>query len=205
MVNNKIRRMAQLAILIAIILVMAFTPLGYLRIGTLSITFLTIPVAIGAVILGPGAGALLGFVFGMTSFMQCFGMDPFGTALMGINPFFTFVMCVVTRTLMGWLAGLIYRAVSHMLGNSSQLSRSSAGAIACATYPILNTLFFMTSLYLFFGKSQTFLDAYGSTTFFAFIFTAVTLNFALELVATLVIGTAVCTAVQQVTRHGKNA
>lgn len=202
MANTKIRQMAQLAILIAIVLVMAFTPLGYLRIGTLSITFLTIPVAIGAVVLGPGAGALLGLVFGLTSFMQCFGMDPFGTALMTINPFFTFVMCVVTRTLMGWLAGLIYRCVCKIIKADGHLSRSISGAVvACASCPILNTAFFMTCLYLFFSKSETFLAAYGAQTFFAFIFSAVTINFVLELIATLIIGTAVCTAVQHVVKR----
>lgn len=200
MAHTKIRQMAQLAILIAIVLVMAFTPLGYLRIGTLSITFLTIPVAIGAVILGPGAGALLGFIFGLTSFFQCFGMDPFGTALMTINPFFTFVMCVVTRTLMGWLAGLIYHGLCRAFKAEGQVSRSISGAVACVACPVLNTALFMTSLYLFFSKSETFLEAYGAKTFFVFIFSAVTLNFALELTATLIIGTAVCTAVQQVVK-----
>ena len=200
MANTKTRRMAQLAILIAIVLVMAFTPLGYLKIGTLSITFLTIPVAIGAVVLGPSAGALLGFVFGLTSFMQCFGMDAFGTTLMGINPFYTFVMCVVTRTLMGWLAGLIYRGVERLTRHRLQPVSS---AIACASCPFLNTAFFMSTLYLFFGKSEIVLNAYGSKTFLAFIFTAVTLNSVLELAATLVIGTAVCTAVQTLMRKRK--
>ncbi len=193
MKKTAIRQMAQSAILIAVILVMAFTPLGYLRIGTLSITFLTIPVAVGAVILGPTGGALLGLVFGLTSFAQCFGMDPFGTALMTINPFFTFVMCVVTRTLMGWLAGLLNRALHR-------LPVAAKSAVACASCPIFNTAFFMSALYLFFSKSATFNEAYGSIGFAAFIFGAVTVNFALELATTLIIGTAVCTAVQHVVR-----
>lgn len=194
MVHTKTRWMAQLAILIALVVLMAFTPIGYLKIGTLSITFLTIPVAIGAVVIGPTAGAILGLVFGLTSFMQCFGMDAFGTTLMGINPFYTFVMCVVTRTLMGWLVGLIYRGLERWL--NKKWLQPIASAIACASCPLLNTIFFMSTLYLFFGKSEIVLNAYGSKTFLAFIFTAVTLNSVLELIATLVVGTAVCTAVQ---------
>lgn len=192
MAKSKTRQMAQSAILIAIVLVMAFTPLGYLRVGPLSITFLTIPVAIGAVILGPGGGALLGFVFGMTSFLQCFGMDAFGTALMAINPFSTFIMCVVTRTLMGWLAGLIFR----LLNRGGAALRGLATAVSCVSCPVLNTLFFMSTLYLFFGRSDALLEAYGSMSFFGFLFTAVTLNSILELVATLVVGTVICTTVQ---------
>ena len=41
-------RMTRLAILAAILLLMAFTPLGYLKIGPFSMTLLMIPVAIGA-------------------------------------------------------------------------------------------------------------------------------------------------------------
>ncbi len=44
--------MVELAMMIAIILLMSFTPLGYLRTPGLSITLLTIPVAVGAIILG---------------------------------------------------------------------------------------------------------------------------------------------------------
>ena len=38
---------------------------------------MTIPVVIGAMILGPAGGAVLGLVFGLTSFYQCFAGDPF--------------------------------------------------------------------------------------------------------------------------------
>ena len=46
-------------------------------------------VVIGAIILGPTAGAILGGVFGITSFIQCFGISAFGTLLFGINPVLT--------------------------------------------------------------------------------------------------------------------
>ena len=73
--TSKTLQMVQLAILLAILLVMAFTPLGYMKIGPLSVSFLTLPVAIGAVILGPRAALILGAAFGLTSFYQCLGMD----------------------------------------------------------------------------------------------------------------------------------
>ena len=55
MKKNKTLEMVQLAVLIAIMLILAFTPLGYLRIGPLAISLMTIPVVIGAMILGPQA------------------------------------------------------------------------------------------------------------------------------------------------------
>jgi len=55
--------LVELALMIAIIFVMAFTPLGYLRTPGLSITFLTVPVAVAAMILGPKGGAICGAAF----------------------------------------------------------------------------------------------------------------------------------------------
>ena len=91
--TEKTRRLTQLALLVAIMLVLAFTPLGYLKLGpALEITFMTIPVAVGAILLGPASGAFLGGVFGLTSFIQCFGMSQFGATLLGIDAVRTFLV-----------------------------------------------------------------------------------------------------------------
>ena len=60
MKNKRTLKMVQMAILIAVLLVMSYTPLGYLKIGLLSISLLSIPVVIGAMLVGPAAGAVLG-------------------------------------------------------------------------------------------------------------------------------------------------
>ncbi len=198
--KQKIRQMVQLAILTAVILVLAFTPLGYLRIGALSVTFLSIPVVIGAVLMGPAAGAFLGCVFGLTSFAQCFGMDPFGTALMSVNVFYTFVMTVVTRTLMGFLSGWIYRLFAWIFSRIRSLKNDLAPvacAVACASAPLLNTIFFMATLYLFFRDAAIVLDSFpgaASSTLLVFVVASIGLQAVCELLASLVIGTAICTA-----------
>lgn len=89
--------LVEMALLVAIILLMAFTPIGYIKTAGLEITLIVVPVAVGAVTLGPTAGAILGGVFGITSFIQCFGMSQFGALLLGINPFLTF------RTYLSWI------------------------------------------------------------------------------------------------------
>lgn len=104
--------LVEMALLVAIILLMAFTPIGYIKTAGLEITLIVVPVAVGAVTLGPTAGAILGGVFGITSFIQCFGMSQFGALLLGINPFLTFLVCVPTpysdgmayRTYLSWIA-----------------------------------------------------------------------------------------------------
>ena len=110
------------AIFTAILVLMAFTPLGYLKTGGLEISFSMIPVALGAMLLGPACGAILGAVFGITSFIQCFGMSAFGAALLGINPFLTAAVCIIPRTLMGWLTGLIFNAIQKGVSSSQHRS-----------------------------------------------------------------------------------
>ena len=100
--------MVELALMTAIIFIMAFTPLGYFRTPGLSITFLTVPVAVGAIILGPKGGAVCGLVFGITSFIQCFASGGFGAMLLSINPVGAAFTCIVPRVLEGWLCGLIF-------------------------------------------------------------------------------------------------
>lgn len=114
--TNRLSRLTLLAILIAIELLMAFTPLGYLKLGLTSITLMSVPVAVGAIVLGPGAGGILGLVFGLTSFYQCFGMDAFGVVLLDISPAKTFVLTVVSRVLMGVSVGLLFQGLSKVKG-----------------------------------------------------------------------------------------
>ena len=52
--------LVEMALLVAIILIMAFTPIGYIRTAGLEITLIVVPVAVGAVTLEPAAGAILG-------------------------------------------------------------------------------------------------------------------------------------------------
>ena len=65
------RWLTQLALLVAVLLVMNYTPLGYLQVGPLSMSLLTIPVAIGAMTLGPVAGALAVFLAQPALFRPC--------------------------------------------------------------------------------------------------------------------------------------
>ena len=60
-------KMVQLALLSAIMVVLAVTPLGMINLGFINATTLHIPVIVGAILLGPKAGAFLGGVFGLIS------------------------------------------------------------------------------------------------------------------------------------------
>ena len=140
--------MVKLALMVAIIFVMAFSPLGYLRTPGLTITFLTVPVAVGAIILGPTAGAICGAAFGLTSVaMALTGGSAFSAALLQINPFGLLFTCLVPRILEGWICGLIFQLVK-------KFSKNGAFIVASLSCPLLNTLFFMSSLVLFFYNTE---------------------------------------------------
>lgn len=157
--SKKVLLLTQTAILTAIIFLMSFTPIGYLKVGFVEITFLVIPVAVGAILLGPAVGTFLGFMFGVSSFIQCFTGSFFGAALLAINPFFTALFCIVPRTLMGFLASVIFRGMykATKKGNVSC-------AVASLSASVLNTLLFILFLILFFGRSD-YISTMMQTTF----------------------------------------
>ena len=138
-----------MAVLAALLVIMTVTPLGYIPIGPLAATTNMIPVAVGAILLGPGGGAALGLVFGLTSFANAAGAlgapSLLGTTLMSVNPFFTFVVCVIPRVLEGVLAGFL----SKGLWKTKVPKAVSCGIVGFAT-AVLNTVFFMTALVLCF-------------------------------------------------------
>lgn len=192
----KLKSMTLIAVLAALLIAMSLTPIGYLKVGPLSITFNMIPVAIGGIALGPVAGLILGTVFGFTSFAQCFGADAFGAYLLELNPFFTFVTCVVTRALAGLFTGFVSKGLSTLIKKPS-VTFSVSGL--CAS--LFNTILFVGTMMLLFGKDSI-SDAAGgsidaSLGVIAFFASFVTINAVWEAVAAFVITGAVCTALNK--------
>lgn len=178
------RQLVTTAMLCAILLVMSFTPLGYLNIGPLAISFNMIPVAIGAIALGPVGGMILGGMFGITSFLQCLGIG--GTSAMGvllfeINPFLAFVQRFVPRLLAGLLSGYVY------LG----MKKVSNTAVACFATgfaaALFNTVLFMSALVLLFGRTEYVQGLIGGRNVIVFICAFVGINAVVEMVAASVI------------------
>ncbi|MEG0750505.1 MAG: ECF transporter S component [Oscillospiraceae bacterium] len=196
MKQDMVRNLVRFAILSALIALLAFTSLGYLTVGPFAITFLHLPVIVGAVMLGPGIGAALGLVFGLCTFAKCFGADPLGVFLMQISPLRLFVLCVVPRVLMGLLVGLIFRALYKALkgGRAAYVISSLSGAL-------LNTLLFMSSLFLLFGGYESFLSFIGAEKVtLALIASLVGLNGILEAAVCLLFGFALKRIVQAVNK-----
>ena len=147
--KTKTTKLVLLGLLTAILFVMSYTPLGYLKIFGIEITFNVIPVAIAAIALGTSGGAAVGAVFGLTSFLQCVqGISPFGATLLSINPVFAAILCFVPRILAGLISGAIHKPLTDKLGK--KVPCFITGFLSA----FLNTLFFMTALVLLFGNTE---------------------------------------------------
>lgn len=193
--------MTQMAVLIAIMLVLELTGLGMLKIGPLEMTILQFPVIVGAILMGPAAGAGLGLVFGLISFWECFGKSTFGATLLGINPIFTFLVCVPTRTLMGFLCGLIYKGLRKVIAKGDHHKNIVPYVVSSVSGALLNTAFFMGTLVFLFGSTdyiRSFMDLAGTTNPFLFIFWFVGIQGLVEALLCAFLGTIVSRGVNAV-------
>ncbi len=189
---KKTKYLVELAVMVAIMLVLELTNIGMIKIGVVEITILHIPVVIGAMVMGPVAGAILGGVFGLISFWECFGKSIFGSALLLTNPMYTFLMCFVCRILMGWLTGLIFQAI-HRWKPANYYVAGLCGAL-------LNTLFFVATLFLLFGNHTLMLGefAYEIQPTLGFAMGFVGLNGIVEAAVCCIVGGAVGSAVAKI-------
>ena len=201
--HKKIANLTITAMLTAIIAVMAFTPIGFLRIGPLELTLIMIPVIIGAVTQNLTSATFLGAVFGIVSFIQCFTGSVLGSILVSESIFKTFIVCFVPRVLTGFLCGLIFKVCKK-----HDKKKSWSFLVAGISGSLFNTVFFLGFLALLFmnftfspeqaaslGGIETALDIV--------ILTAAGINAPIELAVCAVLGTAIGKAVSAATARLK--
>lgn len=195
------KRMVLLAVLMGILLLMSFTPLGYLNIGPLAISLNMIPVAIGAIALGPSAGALLGAVFGITSCLQCIGIggtSAMGVAMFEINPILTLIQRFVPRVCAGWFVGWAYIQMCKL--TKSGVTAFTAGFLAALT----NTVLFMGALIGLFWHTEYLQELVNGQNILVFVCTFVGINAVVEMLASTVIVGSVCVALKKSRLIGGN-
>ncbi len=187
-INPTVVEMTMTAFLAALIILMTFTPIGYIPIGPVKMTLITLPVAVGSIVLGWRSGLILGSVFGLTSFYTCFGMDYVGVGLMSINPLLTFLMCFVPRILCGFLPAMIYKWITK-----DGIKRTLLGIpVAGASVAIINTVLFLSSMWLFFGNSLSDVVGVSIDNIFALFALFAGTNGLIEIAVNIVVGTAIC-------------
>lgn len=179
------KQLTVLGLMIAVLVLMSYTPLGYLNIGPLAITFNMIPVAIAAIACGPLGGAVLGAVFGLTSFGQCIGIggvSAMGATLFSISPVLAFIQRFVPRFLDGWLLGYLFRWLRKAIKNTTL-----AGYITGFLSAFLNTVFFMVALVVLFGNTEYVKNLIGGRNIIVFICAFVGVNAICEMISATIL------------------
>jgi len=155
------RRFIITSLLVAICLLLGLTPVGYIPIPPIEITLLCIPVIIGTITEGLGVGVVLGFFFGLTSFLQIF-IKPTALSqlLFAISPLKTVILVFVPRLLVPVTTWMVYRAIN---GESRMRQRAATGAGALVG-SLTNTVLFLGALYLLFlPEIGQVAEAFGTT------------------------------------------
>ncbi len=191
-----LRYLTRLALLMAIELVMKAIGLGSVPVGPLYMSFLTLPIAVGAITMGPMAGLVLGAVFGFVSFYDAVtGASAMTGALFQVSPVHTFILCVGMRLLMGLCTGLIFQALSKL-----DKSKSWSYIVSAMCAPGLNTIFFMGYIVLAFYNCdyvQSLVAARGAANPFMFIVLLVGVQGVVEFLVSGILGGIVARAVHR--------
>lgn len=180
------KSMVLLGLLTAVVAVFSLTPIGSIPIGPLVITLNVIPVAIAAIALGPIGGAIMGAIFGIFSFLQCFGIgvpSGMGAILVDINLPLAFIQRFVPRVLDGFLAGLIFNGVAK--ATDVRVSCFITGFCTA----LMNTAFFMLALVFLFGNTEYVQGLMKGKSVLPFIISFVGINAVCEMItATIITG-----------------
>lgn len=193
--NRKTTNMVIFAMLLAVEVVMSFTPLGFLRIGLLSVTMLHIPVIICAMALGKKYGAALGFVMGFCSFYNAtfsptitsFCFTPF-FSMGGVEGSWTsLLIAFLPRIALGYGAGAIYERLKGKNGRTAAALSGLSGAL-------INTIGVLGGIWIFFKEPY---EAVLGNTIVALLMTTVGINS----IAEAVVGVIAAMAVHSVLKH----
>lgn len=152
--SSDLTYLMELALLVGILLMMNIAGLAVIPLPGQNASIMTVPVAVGAMILGPLAGGILGGVMGCISFYTAVKTG-FSTLFLagytgGTVVLLSVINCFIPRILMGVCVGWIFRGV-HKLDKGKTVSYYIGGVAA----PLLNTLFYMSVLVVIFLNAPT--------------------------------------------------
>lgn len=145
--NSRARDLVLMALFTAIILIMAFTPLGLIDLPIIKATILHVPVIIGAILLGPKQGTFFGLLFALTSLFKntttpsllSFAFSPLiPVPGAGRGSLWALVICFVPRILVGVVPWFVYQGLRRLLGDKPG-RKTVQLAIAGASGAIVNT------------------------------------------------------------------
>ncbi len=200
------KNVAYLGVLTALVIVLQLwgsaIPIGA---AGLNLSFVLLPIALGAILLGPVSGMFLGFVFGLVVYITgAMGWSMFTYYLFASHPVITFFICMVKGGACGFLGGVLYKLIHKK--NKYVAVFVSAGAV-----PIINTGIFILGCLCITGTIRGFAAEYmelnSENIMYIIIVGLVTINFFIEFAINLVCAPALYTVnnvvEKQILRSGK--
>ena len=179
MKREKTFQMVLSAMFIAIIILQSFVPfLGNIPLAALNITIIHITVIVGGIVLGPQAGFLLGFTWGVCSFLRAFTSGNVLSLMIFTNP----LISILPRLLMGGLIALFYQKATKLIA-SDRLRMAVSGFLGS----IMNTILVLSSIYLLMGNQYAELKGKTVAELPVFLMSVVMTNGVLEALAATVV------------------
>ncbi len=138
--RQRIVQMTTLALLIALIVLMTFTPnFGYIQTGLFSITLIHIPVIIGSAILGPLGGLVLGLTWGITSYLYALTLGTI-EAMIFLNP----MVSIVPRIIVGLVVSYSALALKNV-----KMNNWLRFALSALIGTLTNTVLVLSAIFIF--------------------------------------------------------
>ena len=171
------RWMVSVALMAAIVIVLANTPLGMIQLPVIKATTVHIPVILGAILLGPSAGAILGGVFGICSLVSntmappllSFAFSPFMSTTGIPGALKAIWISVGCRVLIGLASGWLWKLLERLKVNQN-ISLLLTGFVGS----MVNTVTVMGSIYFLFAQQYAQAREVGATAVWGLIMGTVT-------------------------------
>lgn len=178
------KNLVYLAVLLALVVALQCLS-GFFVIGTTSLSFVLVPIVLGAVLIGWWAGAFLGFAFGFIVLMYgVAGTDAFTNILFVNQPVLTTLTCLVKGVAAGLVPGLIYPLIAKK-------NKLAGVIVASALAPVMNTGLFIIGALCMSGTISTNFVEEGSTLVYFLFIVCAGVNFLIEFAINLLLSPAI--------------
>ena len=183
--RQSIQRITRLGILMGLIILMTFIPnIGYIQTGLFSITTIHIPVLIGAALMGPIGGLVLGLTWGLTSYFYALTLGTI-EAMIFLNP----MVSIVPRVLVGLIVSYTTLALDKV--NVKEVLKYG---LVAGIGTLSNTVLVLSSIFIFASEGVLSFNQAFST----IITITISTNGLLELFAAVIIVPAVVKAIRKI-------
>ncbi len=181
-----VRNIAYLGVLTALVVVLQLYA-STIPVGGAQLNFSLVPIVLGAILLGWGAGAFLGLTCGIVVLIQVVIFAPtvpFYGAIWTYSPVVTSITCLVKTTAAGAAAGLLYQLIARK-------NTLVAAFVASGIVPVVNTGLFILGCLCMSGTIGEFGNVSGVDILVFILVGIVTFNFFIEFAINIVLAPAI--------------